>query len=152
MGSSEKRTIRLEMTSQLAVLEKAREIVGRLASAAGFGAECRKDIEVAVHECLANAILHGSGGDQSRRVTVDLELDGRGLEIRVCDEGPGFDPARIPDPVAPENLRRSSGRGILMMRVLMDSVTFCRSRGGGMEVTMRKRYARGAQASAAIPA
>jgi serine/threonine-protein kinase RsbW len=152
MGNAEKRTIRLEMTSHLAVLEKAREIVGRLARAAGFDEECRKDIEVAVHECLANAILHGSGGDESRRITVDIELDGSGLEIRVCDEGSGFDPARIPDPLAPENLRRSSGRGILMMRVLMDTVTFYRSQGGGMEVTMRKRHARGAQASAAIPA
>jgi len=144
MGATEKRTIRLEMPSQLELLAKARELVGRLTSAAGFDAECRKDIEVAVHECLANAILHGSGGDELRRVTVDVTLD-------VSDEGPGFDPARIPDPLAPENLARSSGRGILMMRALMDSVTFCRSLWGGMEVTMRKRHARG-QASASIPA
>ena len=77
-------------------------------------------------------------------------MDGGTLEIRVRDEGPGFDPSRVPDPLAPENLCKSSGRGILLMRSLMDSVTFRRAR-GGMEVTMRKRHARRADETANAP-
>jgi serine/threonine-protein kinase RsbW len=82
--------------------------------------------------------VSGNRGDEARRVTRELDVDGDGLEIRVRDQGPGFDPSRVPDPLALENLCRSSGRGILLMKALMDAVTFCRPRGGGMEVRMRK--------------
>ncbi len=138
MERREKGTIRLEMPSRLSTLEAAREVVGRLATAAGFGQDGREDIQAAVHECLVNAILHGNRGDETRRVTLELDLDGGGLEIRVRDQGRGFDPTRLPDPLALENLCRSSGRGILLMKALMDAVTFRRGRGGGMEVRMRK--------------
>jgi serine/threonine-protein kinase RsbW len=126
------------MPSRVPLLESAREVVGRLAAAAGFDADRSQDIEAALHECLVNAILHGNRGDGSRRVTLELEVDRSGLEIRVRDEGSGFDPARLPDPLAFENLCKSSGRGILLMKALMDDVTFRRVRGGGMEVRMRK--------------
>jgi anti-sigma regulatory factor (Ser/Thr protein kinase) len=80
----------------------------------------------AAHECLVNAPVHGNRGDETRRVTLELDVDGGGLEIRVRDQGTGFDPTRRPDPLALENLCRSSGRGILLMTALMDAVTFCR--------------------------
>jgi serine/threonine-protein kinase RsbW len=138
----EKTTIRLEMPGRLVMLEKARELVGRLAAAAGFDEDRREDIQAAVHECLVNAIRHGNRGDETRQVTLELDLHGGDLEIRIRDQGTGFDPRRIPDPLARENLCRSSGRGILLMKALMDDVTFCRPRGGGMEVRMRKRSPR----------
>ncbi len=130
------------MPSRLPMLEAAREVVGRLAATAGFDEDDRQDIEAAVHECLVNAMLHGNRGDESRRITLELDVDGGGLEVRVRDQGLGFDPARLPDPLALENLCRSSGRGILLMKALMDAVIFCRPRGGGMEVRMRKSVPR----------
>jgi serine/threonine-protein kinase RsbW len=91
--------------------------------------------------------VHGNRGDETRRVTLELDVDGSGLEIRVRDQGTGFDPTRLPDPLALENLCRSSGRGILLMRALMDAVTFCRPRGGGTEVGMRKSRRRAAEST-----
>ena len=141
MGRTEKGTIRLGIPSRLEMLEMAGAVVGQLAKAAGFDEDSRHDIRVAVHESLVNAIVHGNHCDGARRVRLDLALDGGGLEIRVRDEGRGFDPTRLPDPRALENLCRPGGRGILLMKALMDAVDFRRPRSGGTEVTMRKRLA-----------
>jgi serine/threonine-protein kinase RsbW len=127
------------LPSRLAVLDKAGELVAQLAEAAGFEEDARLDIQTAVQECLVNAIVHGNGRDETRRVTLEIDLDREGLEISVRDEGQGFDPTRLPDPRAPENLYRTSGRGVLLMNALMDTVAFRRPASGGMEVTMRKR-------------
>ena len=70
---------------------------------------------------------------------LEIALHPGGLEIRVRDEGRGFDPTGVPDPLALENLSRPSGRGILLMRTFMDDVTFRRPPSGGTEVTMLKR-------------
>ena len=141
MEGREKGTVWLDIPSRLQMLEVADEVVGQVAKTAGIDEDRRLEIQAAVHESLVNAILHGNHGDETRRVTLELDLDGEGLEIRVRDEGRGFDPARLPDPLAHENLCKTSGRGILLMKALMDAVTFRRPRSGGMEVTMRKRLA-----------
>ena len=135
-------TVHLEMPSRLESLEMAREAAGQLAELAGFDEDSRLDTQVAVHESLVNAIVHGSRCDEARRVTLTIALGCGCLDIRVRDEGQGFDPARVLDPLAPENLCRSSGRGILLMKALMDAVAFRRPANGGMEVTMRKRLLR----------
>jgi serine/threonine-protein kinase RsbW len=62
-----------------------------------------------------------------------------GIAIRVRDEGPGFDPANIPDPLAPENVLKASGRGIFIIRTFMDEMRLQRAPEGGMEVVMVKR-------------
>jgi serine/threonine-protein kinase RsbW len=127
------------LPSRLEVLGKAAELVEQLAEAAGFDWDSRLDIQTAVHESLVNAIVHGNGLDETRRVTLEIDLDRAGLDISVRDEGQGFDPSRIPNPLAAENLCRTSGRGVLLMKALMDTVAFRRPTSGGMEVTMRKR-------------
>jgi serine/threonine-protein kinase RsbW len=139
LGSEERTTIRLEMPSRLEMLDEAGDLVARLAEKGGFDEDSRLDILVAVHESMVNAIRHGNRGDEARRVTLEVDLGPGGLEIRVRDEGQGFDPTSVPDPLRPENLCRSSGRGILLMKALMDAVAFRRCPGGGMEVAMRRR-------------
>jgi serine/threonine-protein kinase RsbW len=130
------------MPSRLEMLEKADELVCQLAEAAGFDEDSRLDIRTAAHESLINAMVHGNRTDEARRVTLEVGLDSCSLEMRVRDEGQGFDPSLIPNPLAPENLCRPSGRGLLLMRALMDAVTFRRPPSGGMEVTMRKHLGR----------
>jgi serine/threonine-protein kinase RsbW len=153
MASREKGTIRLEIPSRLQMLDGAGEVVDRMARAAGFDGDARDDIQVAVHEALVNAMKHGNRHDETRCVALEVRIDADGLAIRVRDEGRGFDPSRVPDPLTLENLCRSSGRGILLMRALMDAVTFRRPRGGGTEVWMRKRLPRRvASQSASSPA
>ncbi|WP_334270137.1 ATP-binding protein [Edaphobacter sp. HDX4] len=94
------------------------------------------DIELAVCEALVNAIVHGNELDPSKRVYVTCHcvMDGE-VCISIQDEGPGFDPGCVPDPIAPENLLLTSGRGIYLMKMFMDEVSF---RKRGSVVQMRK--------------
>lgn len=95
------------------------------------------DIELAAHEALVNAIVHGNQLDTSKRVVVTCrcQTDGE-VSLIVQDHGNGFDPRCVPDPTAPENHLRVSGRGIHLMKNFMDEVSF---EEGGSIVLMRKK-------------
>ena len=93
-------------------------------------------VELALEEALNNAVVHGNGMDPQRLVQVRCRCDsGKGISLVVKDQGQGFDPNSVPNPLSPENLSADHGRGIWLMRVAMDEVTFER---GGTEVHMRK--------------
>jgi len=96
---------------------------------------------MSVREAVINAILHGNREDAEKRVRVKVDLEGPDLVVRVEDEGQGFDPEGLPDPTAPENLLRPSGRGIFMMRQFADSIEYSFPSKLGTVVTMRKRLA-----------
>jgi serine/threonine-protein kinase RsbW len=149
MESRKRATVSLEMPSRLEMLEKADVMVGDLAEAVGFDQDSRLAIQTAVRESLVNAIVHGNAGQAARRVTLEIDVECDGLRMRVRDEGRGFDPTCLPDSSALENLYRPSGRGILLMKALMDSVAFRRRPSGGMEVTMRKRLERAVESGSA---
>jgi anti-sigma regulatory factor (Ser/Thr protein kinase) len=94
-------------------------------------------VDLALQEALANGIRHGCKGDPSKHVQCMVTTDASGeLMIVVRDPGPGFDPAKVPDPLHGENVLKSSGRGVFLINQLMDEVAFA---DGGREVTMRKR-------------
>jgi serine/threonine-protein kinase RsbW len=92
---------------------------------------------------VINAIRHGNQGDLRKRVWVEftpLESETPpGIAIRVRDEGTGFDPSKLPDPLAKENLLKTSGRGIFLIRNFMDELVLQRAPEGGMEMVMVKR-------------
>lgn len=95
------------------------------------------DIELALQEALLNAVIHGNKEDPFKRVYVTLRCTADGeVEITIRDEGAGFEIASVPDPTSPENLMCNHGRGILLMRAVMDEVSF---ENGGSVVYMRKR-------------
>jgi len=100
---------------------------------------------VAVRESVINAIKHGNAGDERKRVYVEFTpLDREsppGMAIRIRDEGKGFDPAQVPDPLHPDNLLKASGRGIFLIRSFMDELRLQPAAEGGMEVVMVKRAA-----------
>ncbi|HEX9942626.1 MAG TPA: ATP-binding protein [Thermoanaerobaculia bacterium] len=105
----------------------------------GMDEDARHWVDVAVREALANAIKHGNAQNPSKQVHVDLEVEGGDLVIRVEDEGVGFDPSQLDDPLAPENLLRPNGRGIFYMKSFMDRIEYGPGPGGGTMVTLRKR-------------
>jgi anti-sigma regulatory factor (Ser/Thr protein kinase) len=95
------------------------------------------EVELALQEALANAIRHGCKGDSSRSVQCVVTSDDSGeVLIVVRDPGPGFDAGTVPNPLAGENMLKSSGRGIFLINQLMDEVDF---KDGGRELQMRKR-------------
>ncbi len=94
------------------------------------------EIETALREALANAILHGCGSDPTKLIQCCVACDeARGLLLIVRDPGKGFDPAEIPSPVAGDNIFSEHGRGIYLINLLMDEVQFAH---GGTEIRMRK--------------
>ncbi len=132
---------------RIQTLEETYALIGRLANAFGFDQDSCDDICLAVHEAVANAIQHGDAGEGARHAALRLVLHQDRLEIRIRDQGRGFDPRIIPNPIMAENLFKPSGRGIHLMRALMDEVTFRRLT-CGMEVTMMKRLPAGTRATA----
>ncbi|HYG64636.1 MAG TPA: ATP-binding protein [Thermoanaerobaculia bacterium] len=96
-------------------------------------------IDIAVREAVANAIKHGNAQDPAKKVDVDLAIVGAELVIQVRDQGEGFDPGQIQNPLAPENLLKPNGRGIFYMKSFMDEINYGLEPGGGTVVTMRKR-------------
>ena len=125
------------------MLDVAQSVSEQVGRAAGLDDESLHWVAVAVRESVINAIKHGNGGDARKRVFVEFtpieNEDPPGLAIRVRDEGPGFDPATLPDCVAPENLLKGSGRGIFLIRSFMDEFVLERAPEGGMELRMVKR-------------
>ncbi len=82
------------------------------------------NIMIAVTESVNNAIKHGNNCDKNKNVTLTAVYEDNLVRFIVEDEGPGFDPAKLPDPTAPENIEKLGGRGIFLMEQLSDEVTF----------------------------
>ena len=133
---SEKRVYTLEST--LETVNNAEETAGRMATEAGFGDEDVMKISMAVREAAVNAVLHGNGYDPGKKVTLAFERTAENLIITIRDQGKGLDVSKIPDPLAPDNLLKTSGRGIFLIRSFMDEVQISPSQ-TGTEIKLIKR-------------
>ena len=137
------RLIRLEFTSAFEMLDFVQVVNDHVGREVGFDEDSVHWVGVAVRECVINAIKHGNKNDASKRVFVEFETvfnDGANeLGIRIRDQGQGFDPEALANPLDPENLLKASGRGIFLIRNFMDEVELQRAPQGGMEVRMTKR-------------
>jgi len=131
--------VEVTLESDLKNLEVAEEIVRKAAATAGLGEEAEHEIEMALHESMINAIWHGNKNDATKSIWLRFEIYKDRLEIRVRDQGNGFNLAEIPDPCASENLLRVSGRGIFLIRSFTDEFRVRNIPGGGTEVTLVKR-------------
>ena len=136
-------TVRLDFSSTFDMLDFVQVVSDHVGRMAGLDEDALHWVGVSVRESVINAITHGNANDERKRVHVEftpLNEDAiPGLAIRVRDEGCGFDPATLPNCLAPENLLKSSGRGIFLIRSFMDELVLRRAAEGGMEVVMVKR-------------
>src|SRR5215470_14018457 len=118
------------LESTLETVNSAEEHAGRVATEAGFDDEEVMKISMAVREAAVNAVLHGNSYDPNKKVTLAFERTPKDLVITVRDQGKGLDTSKIPDPLAPENLMKTSGRGIFLIRSFMDVVEIHPSQSG----------------------
>ncbi|MGC9224293.1 MAG: ATP-binding protein [Terracidiphilus sp.] len=125
------------MNSTMDSVGEVEAAADQLASEAGLDEDQRFHVAMAVREAAVNAILHGNEYDPARKIHVSLENTGNDLVFTIADEGRGFDPEKLPDPLAEENLLRGTGRGIFLIRSLMDEVHF-RHLNPGTELTLVK--------------
>ena len=134
--------LRLQLTSTFVMLDTLQMVSDQVCKEVGLDEDSIHWVGVAVRESVANAIKHGNQSDVSKWVFVEFgaTFDGvPALSITVRDQGAGFDPDEVADPLAPENLLKGSGRGIFLIRSFMDEVVLRRAAEGGMEIRMVKR-------------
>src|SRR6202035_3084344 len=112
------------LSSRFENIEMAQHLCGKLLEEEKISDETRHWILMALREALANAIKHGNAQDMGKRVHLEMEVVDDTLQIRVRDEGSGFDPRGVADPLAPENRLKTSGRGIFYMKTFMDEIAF----------------------------
>jgi serine/threonine-protein kinase RsbW len=117
--------VTLRLPSEVSCIEEAVELVTRHCLA-GHDASptIRFRLRVVLSEALSNAILRGNAEDRSKWVDVRAELVPDSIRVYVTDEGPGFDPAAVPEPIRPEQLDEAQGRGLYLIRKLVDAVHF----------------------------
>lgn len=115
----------LELPSDVRSIEHAVEyVVQRCGQCEDYARRLRLNFRVGLTEALSNAMLYGNDHDPAKQVLVEVTLVGGALRARVTDQGSGFDPAAVPDPNTPDNLVKSSGRGLFLMRKLLDEVSY----------------------------
>ena len=143
MERGESERVEITISSRFENIELVQVIAEHLCENAGVDEDGSHWIGMAVREAVANAIKHGNKLDSNKKVFATFELNGPELEITVQDEGEGFDPETVGDPLNPRNLMKTSGRGIFYMKTFMDQVTYSFAPGGGTSLVMTKNLARG---------
>ena len=144
MGEAKSERLHLTLESTTESVNQIEAAADRLAAEAGLDEDERFHVSVAAREAAVNAVLHGNKYDPAKQVAASFEIACGALVITIADQGKGLDPETIPDPLAPENLLRGSGRGIFIMRSFMDEVHF-RQLHPGLELTLVKHLASSTQ-------
>lgn len=136
---------RIEVTLEtlLESVDLAESIVKRVAEASGFEEDDVHKIGMAVREGVINAYNYGNQHDRHKKIRITVELEPDKMTVHVLDEGKGFELTEVPDPLAEENLLRTSGRGIFLMRAFMDDLAVRPGPAGGAELIMSKRFPHG---------
>jgi serine/threonine-protein kinase RsbW len=139
--------VRLQIPSLFDMVDLVQVLSDRMGQMAAFDEDAIHWVGVAVRESVINAIKHGNREQPAKLVTIEFAFNPAEapteLIVRVKDEGEGFEARDVADPLAPENILKSSGRGIFFMRSFMDDVQMNRAPEGGMEVRMVKKLAAG---------
>jgi serine/threonine-protein kinase RsbW len=139
MKTDQSRTVTLDIASRLEMLDIVQTVLSHASQVIGFDEEAVHYLSVAVRESVVNAIKHGNQLDESKRVGVTFVLHPEALDVEVRDQGPGFDPGDVGDPLAAENILKADGRGIFFMKSFMDEVSYSFPARGGTVVKMVKK-------------
>jgi serine/threonine-protein kinase RsbW len=143
MQNGDGERIEITISSRFENIELVQVIAEHLCENAGLDEDGSHWIGMAVREAVANAIKHGNKLDVRKKVNATFDLKGLELTIEISDEGDGFDPAKVSDPLNPKNLMKTSGRGIFYMKTFMDQVRYSFAPGGGTSLLMTKNLAKG---------
>ncbi|MDQ2842395.1 MAG: ATP-binding protein [Acidobacteriota bacterium] len=134
--------IQTTLDSTLQTADKAEQLVMEEAGKLGLDDDEQHQIGMAVRECTVNAVVHGNRYNKNKKVHLQIERSNTDLTVVIGDEGEGFDIDSLPDPLAPENLLRQSGRGLMLARAFMDEFDLHPRPGGGTEVRLVKHLAK----------
>lgn len=139
--------VRISIGSRYEHIDLIQIVVDDALARLGLDEDSRHWVGIAVREGVANAIKHGNRQNPDKEVEVELTIEGEEAIIRIEDNGEGFDPDEIADPLSPENLLKPNGRGIFYMKSFMDDIKYSERPGGGTVVTLKKRITPAASAN-----
>ncbi|MFN8396878.1 MAG: ATP-binding protein [Bacteroidia bacterium] len=115
----------LEISSDPERIHEVEQFIEEIRDHLGFKDDVYGNVMIAVTEAVNNSILHGNRGDDSKTVRIQCSsLNPYRIMMAIEDQGIGFDPEALPDPTAPENVMRESGRGVFLMRTLSNAIRF----------------------------
>lgn len=138
MGIKDQNSYQMVIESDLNHVQKVEKITEKIAKSMKFSEEEQDSLAISVTEIVGNAIVHGNKKDKSKKVTVDFDYKDGTITVSIQDEGEGFNETTIENPLEPENLLKESGRGIFIVRALMDQVDFIRSKKGTIVRLIKK--------------
>jgi serine/threonine-protein kinase RsbW len=138
MPPSTGKNYKLVLASKPEAVEEIEKVAAEAANVAGFNQEEQDSLAIAVTEMANNAVIHGNQRDPRKKVFVNIEVVDAEVRLTIRDEGKGFNPDTLSNPLDPENLLRESGRGVFIVRSLMDEITYDFS-SGSTQVTLLKR-------------
>lgn len=141
MNTRKRDVLQLTIPSRTEYLSIVNRVTEEISDQAGLGEDDKNSVATAVIEAATNAIQHGNANDPTKSVRVRFMLNRHRLEVTVTDQGRGFDPRKVDDPLKPENMLRERGRGIFIIRSFMDAVRFGFRANRGMSVTLVKHLA-----------
>jgi serine/threonine-protein kinase RsbW len=132
-------TTELRFASRVGAIDEAAAAVTEFLGRVGVSEDVAFGIDMAVHEAVTNAVVHGNKLDETKFIDLSLKTLSGAVEITVHDQGSGFNPNDVPDPTQKENILKTSGRGIFFMRNFMDEVDWSINPKGGTTARMLKR-------------
>ena len=119
---------------QIQVVERK---LGQITKKLGLSDDDKDNLAIAVTEVVSNAILHGNKSDKNKKVHVNFIISSEFIKIEVADQGVGFNPDQLANPLDPDNLLKESGRGIFIVRTLMDDVDFECTKNGSKVILIK---------------
>lgn len=135
------RSLQLRLESKIDSVDAAELIALGVGREIGLQGERLDHLGMAVREMMVNAVTHGNGYSRDKSVHLDIESSREEIRVAVRDEGEGFDPKDVPDPTQPDNLLKTSGRGLLLMGALADEFSIRRAEAGGMLAEIKMQVA-----------
>ncbi|MEM1248690.1 MAG: ATP-binding protein [Acidobacteriota bacterium] len=138
--SSDENLVLLSIGSRFENIELVQVVLDDSLRETAMDDDSRYWVGIALREALANAIKHGNKEDPAKQVEVELRIDEEQVIVLIQDQGEGFDPKGVENPLEPDNLLKPDGRGIFYMNRFMDEITYDFAPEGGTVVKLRKRF------------
>jgi len=139
MDNRPKTQYSLTISSESSSIENAVNLVEKVAAEMKLIEEEAYNLAISVSEAVANAIIHGNKFDKNKKVKINIFIENNRVTVKVKDQGSGFNPKELNNPIDPENVSKEFGRGVFILRNLMDTVDFNFVK-SGTEVIFTKNY------------
>ena len=138
MAAKRETDFQMAIQSTLDEIESVEKLAEKAAQKMNFNEDEKDSLAIAVTEAVNNAIIHGNKEDRNKKVAIEFTFEANMLTVTITDEGKGFNPQNLRDPLAPENLLKENGRGIFILSSLMDDVKYDFD-AKGTKLVMRKK-------------